>query len=258
MKIAQEIYTKVERARHHLETLERDISAFCDRKGYSLTCEVDIGAGEKTFVFTAIEPIPDWWPVAIGDIAHNLRSALDNCIYEISVKHTGSVVGLSEFPIFNSPEHFHKSGRGGGLYKIRGVPAKTAKVIEAMQPFNTRKDGSESILSILHELSNIDKHRTIHVCRMMPRDMRMEVVRDITFNGSMDWCMPLGILEDRTILARWKPTILEEGMDMSADFTFDIVFQDTVVARKSVIKTCDSLIKGVLRVFHYIEGSLSE
>ena len=256
MKISRGTYAKVARARKHLQHLEGEISGFCGREGYAVTYELDHDIGEKSLILTASEAIPDDWSAGIGDIAHNLRSALDHAVYDASVQEVGSPVALSEFPIFFDKDLFLRDGRGGGLHKIRGVSAKTRTVIEQIQPFNTRKEGAESILWILQEVSNMDKHRTLHLCRRATEDFRIEIVKDIPLVGGFEWLAPLGILEDRTVVARWKPSALDGDMDMKAHISFNVVFQDGLLANNPVIGVCEKLIIGVEKVIHYLEASL--
>ncbi len=259
--LSEGIYAKVERATDHLNALKSEIAQFCELNAHEVRHEADFQAGEKTLVYYARENIPLRWSIVIGEIIHNLRSALDQAVYDLTIRESGQAVELSEFPIFADKNAFLRTTRGGGLYKIRGVGEKTKRVIEELQPFNIRKEGTESVLWLLHELSNIDKHRTIHLCRRMTSNVEIGVVRDITFIGNFTWLAPLGLLEDRTILARWKPTDnLGDEVDMNAKIAFDVAFGQGTVASlvgKSVTDVCERLIRGIGRVFHYLEESVN-
>jgi len=100
---------------------------------------------------------------------------------------------------------------------------------------------------LLQELSIIDKHRTIHLCRRKTTGMEIRAVRDITFTGNADlFCLPIGKLEDRAILARWKPANgIDDEVYMEATIAFEIAFDDATIptiAGHPVITICEGII----------------
>lgn len=225
------IYGRIARAMEHLASLQVDIDAFCWRNAHEIRHEIDSETSEKIVVYYAREPIPVTWSILVGEIAHNLRSSLDQAVYDLTVRETGHPVDFSEFPIFTDRDRFNSAGKGGGLYKIRGIPEKTRDAIEAVQPFNVRRDGQESYAWLLHKLSVIDKHRTIHLCRRKTTGMDIRAIRNITFTGNADLCcLPVGKLEERAILARWKPANgLDDEVYMEATIAFEIAFDDATI-----------------------------
>jgi hypothetical protein len=260
--LAPAIYARIARAKEHLATLKTDIGAFCGRNAHEVRHEIDPETGEKIVVYYAREEIPVTWSILIGEIAHNLRSSLDQAIYDLTIRETGQPLELSEFPIFTDRDRFKKTDRGGGLYKIRGIPDKTRQAIETVQPFNVRSCGMESFTWLLHELSIIDKHRTIHLCRRKTTGMEIRAIRDITFTGDADlFCVPIGKLEDRAILARWKPANgLDDKVYMEATIAFEIAFDDATIptiAGHGVITIREGIVTSVERVIALIESTLS-
>ncbi len=71
------------------------------------------------------------------------------------------------------------------------------------------------VISLLHELNIVDKHRTRLIVRHQSTDMRMDWIRDvhpIVNNVSM------GMIEDGADLGRWKPA--GRPLDSEPDMEF--------------------------------------
>ena len=83
---------------------------------------------------------------------HNLRTILDHVVWELADEKAQGR-HLPEFPIYDSPEGFHRSG----MPKISTLPMEAKVLIEGFQPYQL---GNEA-LSILQRLDNIDKHRRL-------------------------------------------------------------------------------------------------
>ena len=260
--LASAIYARIARANEHVKSLQTDIDAFCCRNAHDVRHEIDTETGEKIVVYYAREELPVTWSIVIGEIAHNLRSSLDQAVYDLTIRESGHPMDFSEFPIFTNHAAFSRTTKGGGLYKIRGLSQKAREVIERVQPFNVRSEGRESFAWLLHELSIIDKHRTIHLCRRKTSGMTIRVVRDITFAGNADlFSVPIGKLEDRAILARWKPANgLDDEVCMEATIAFEIAFDDATVptiAGHPVIAICQGITSSVERVLALLESTVS-
>lgn len=234
------------RAIEHLEGLQLEFQRFYDSKPYRFTNECDFKTGEKLLVYYPVD-IPTSWVAVIGDIFSNLRAALDHAVYELTVWEQSAPLDKTEFPIFEDKTVFSEVKNNGqptnrsGLYKMRGLSQKTQAVIEAMQPFNIRKQGQIPLLAILHEMNNVDKHREVHLCRRLYQGVNMRMLRDITFVrypnsppvpegltvfSSFRTLMGNVNLEERAILSRWKPAVLTDEMDVEADIPFEIAFDE--------------------------------
>lgn len=124
-----------------------------------------------TYRFFVDEPpqIPSHWPVTIGEVLYNLRSALDHAAYELSV------IGLnreldpdeaknSAFPLLTDPRRFTAKNLDTWL---PGVDDTTRSFIERVQPYPERDrfyrptpfEEAAHYLGLLNELGNIEKHR---------------------------------------------------------------------------------------------------
>lgn len=252
---------KIERARKQTDALQAKFESFYKSKPYAIRQELDTQAGEKRLVFHA-EPLPLEWPIIIGEIVHNLRSALDHSIYELTCIETGHPLNGTEFPVFaDESKYFAVNNRGeptriSGLYKIRGIKNERRRaVIKGLQPFEFRKTHKADelpIIALVHELSIVDKHRTLHLCRMATTGLQTRCIRDIY---PISMTAIISKLEDGTEFARWKPVgDFNDEVDMESEVSFKIAFGDSisVLGKEGVISVIQSLIRGVEKILHYL------
>ena len=86
-----------------------------------------------------------------GEIIHNLRSALDNLIYEVSRRNNNDVeVEQSQFVIADDDESYRNQ-----QWRLRKLTEKQKSKVESIQPYNNE----DKWASLLSDLSNRDKHR---------------------------------------------------------------------------------------------------
>jgi hypothetical protein len=106
---------------------------------------------------------------------------LDHLAFQLVVANTRGriserVAKRCEFPIFNSGTKFRgKRNRkrvpssGSGWAKVQDIDISAQRSIEALQPYHRRKNPRSRSLWHLQELSNIDKHRLLHVTQTAVR-----------------------------------------------------------------------------------------
>jgi len=152
---------KRKRARDQMKLLQAEIGAFLDGKPYIPSVKFDTKSSEliiKALLNKSADPM---WGIQVGEIVHNLRSALDHIVWQLVIPDAKS---KNQFPIFNDVGWFEKNGIGKFL---RGVNSKAVELIRSEQPFPKEYGGTgEGIkcpLWHLKEFSDADKHRLIHV-----------------------------------------------------------------------------------------------
>lgn len=112
---------------------------------------------------------PAHWPVLIGEVLFNLRSALDHAVYELACENKGfdldaKTAAASEFLICADPDEFARRRH----WRIGAIAPNKQDLIERVQPFPDRShrhsktllDEAPEHLGLLHELNRIEKHRT--------------------------------------------------------------------------------------------------
>lgn len=261
MPLFNSAYAKTERARQQIDALQTVFESFYKSKSYTIRQELYPQVGEKRLIFHA-DPLPLKWSVIIGEIVHDLRSALDHSIYELTCIETGIPSHKTEFPIFEDEGlYFQVNKRGeptrpSGLYKIQGIKdTRRQAIIKGLQPSEfrkTHKPHEHPILAFIHELDIVDKHRTNLLCRMATTSFDVRWLRD-TYPISNTLVM--NRLEDGVEIAHWKPVgNFNDEVDMEAKVSFEIAFGDSIpiLNKQFVVPVIQSLIRGVERVLHYL------
>lgn len=154
-------YLKVERAKEQIKALQAQTLAWHDK--HPLEVELEIGdlSGGQWARFPKIPKPPGRWAVVVGEIGHDLRSALDYLIFQLADE---AEEHRTQFPISDGRRAYFKPRKRQSLsYRdkcLHGVPDQWARWIDALQPFNSPVPRGEiRELSILNEISNRDKHK---------------------------------------------------------------------------------------------------
>jgi hypothetical protein len=147
------VRVKIERAKQHLAGLKTAVQKY---EGASQT--VFISRDEPTP--TAYVPLVDLPKQSFdalacaGEIVHNLRTALDHLAGQLVLAAGNQPTkGVTGFPIAESIAGYESiKGR-----KVKGMRTQAIERIDAFMPY---KGGNDEFWRI-HELDNIDKHRTL-------------------------------------------------------------------------------------------------
>ena len=143
-------------------------------EAYSSVLHVyDDGTG-SILVQTASETLMNGIAIELGEALYQLRAALDACIYEAAVRHTGKNPppneGALQFPICINNGKFKEAAR-----QIAPLPDELKAFIEAVQPYQTIKEFEDleilslnKTLAVLSEWARIDRHRRLHVIGVLP------------------------------------------------------------------------------------------
>lgn len=170
---------KLSRAMEHLLKLDDDIDDYRGRQPFKVIREVDPGDTRLRFGFFLTELPPAHLSVVIGDVVSNLRSSLDHLAWQLVIASRGTPrtePPMTQFPLYRS-----RTTGTGKLRRIEiagGVAPKALSVVESVQPYHRVQDSEKHPLALLAELSNIDKHRTLHTTSMGNKDIEVTLVRD--------------------------------------------------------------------------------
>lgn len=168
----QSAWWKFKRGSDHLDTLQSQIikAGFCQNE---IPITQSFEPQENAIIYridSSIE-IGDDWPLLIGDSLFNFRSALDHLAWQLAIRKLGGEKAANrhrfeiQFPIFSQPCPGHD-------YWKNMTDADRVKV-EQFQPYNfvPTMPGETSLLKVLSDLNNFDKHRRVHVAIIFPRDV---------------------------------------------------------------------------------------
>jgi hypothetical protein len=160
------LYAKLEWAERQIDNLQSDWSAY-EKDSHPVIHEDDPQTGDRVYRIKHVFPIPDRFPLQIGDILHNLRSALDHVIFRLARKAASGMPGFDQalyFPIGENLANFEsrlaralefKPPSGGKVQRLR---PEAVKAIRSYEPYVGGMCGK---LWLLHKLNIIDKHHLL-------------------------------------------------------------------------------------------------
>jgi hypothetical protein len=155
---------KLQRADMHIAELRELITPIASSATMSITREVD--ADNPSRLIYCVGDVPDIEPMAaavMGDIVHNLRSALDHLAWQLVILDGQQPDDNTSFPLHLSPTN--TKGNPRVLTIKPGIKdAAIMAAVEQLQPYTSAKYGhhpSTDALGIIAQLDNIDKHRLL-------------------------------------------------------------------------------------------------
>jgi hypothetical protein len=216
------VRAKLTRAGEHLDALEAAIREFLDSQPYRPRPGADTETQESVIRIQIVRDAPVVeWGVVIGDVLHNLRSCLDHLAWHVGGNPPPNEA-TSEFPIFLDRARYRRRG----IAKIAGAPPDAQAIIEDLQPFQRGDKAHLDPLWSLHELSNFDKHRLLHVS-VADVSGATYLMRAPAGSRSEFDTVRFGPFEDDKVIARW-PLDPDSGVATpDAGEPFHFIFQIT-------------------------------
>jgi hypothetical protein len=153
---------KVDRADALLKELADKWVAFLETDPYSHWIDDRTQPGWQRVYCDFSQPPWPYFGVIAGEIAHDLRSALDHFAWREAVEASGHVKAVKHerditFPIRRSASSFKHA-------KVLGLVSKdAAALMERCQPYKRGKGIGPKSLGLLHWFNRLDKHHAIHV-----------------------------------------------------------------------------------------------
>ena len=148
------------------------------------------------------EPHPERWSILLGDILTNFRAALDHAFWYAANNHSGppDKPNLVVFPIATTAKQFKRYR--DDLSAL--VSPQVWEAIESIQPLHGEERAHTHPLAILQWLSNMDKHRFVHIVGLVSIDLGPTIVEatppvEIVENWRLE-----GPAEDGAVVARLK------------------------------------------------------
>jgi hypothetical protein len=160
-----------------------------------------------------LEPLPERWSVLLGDVLTNFRAAMDHTFWAAAVSHSGQPEKPQRvtFPIAMKEKSF--KGTAKDLQCL--VSPAFWDFVEAIQPFHGSRPHAVPLES-LRWLSNVDKHRAVHVVGRVAFDTgpiivdgaQYEVVEEQRFAGELADKRCGGAPEVQTSSAGWELSLI--------------------------------------------------
>lgn len=155
---------KLAEAYKRLHLLDDTTVGFRSLKRQTLVRKVDPATGDYVFRFPGKLP-PLEIGLEVGIVAHLLRSALDNMLWQLVFARGGTPTDHHQFPIYEERAEFERKAHGTtkARWETGGVSPRDFAFIQRHQPFKRgRYRAKWHPLALLAHLNNVDKHRYVH------------------------------------------------------------------------------------------------
>jgi hypothetical protein len=244
---------KFDRARCYLEELNTSIEGFFSKDHCTVINEKDPDGGPNSFrVRVIVDTPPIEFSLAMGDILHNLRGTLDHLVYAMAeaAVHpqplSQDIAKKSEFPIIGDTNTHGIPGAGKKMFadarhtKLRGISPQAQAVIESLQPYHRGSQFESHPLWALHELSNIDKHRTLLIGTLSNAATMLNPGVSFNYRLIEDVIQAYGVLlEPEAVIIRYAAVPRDPSKEMHVEFgpLLEIVFNcGSSLDRKNTLK----------------------
>ena len=222
--------------------LGRKIGEFTRLDPYERVIEPDPNTPEHCiYKIKLTKPIPDGIADIVGDLAHNLRSALDNAGYAVAVASGVADPKFSAFPFAGSVNQMVNA-----LGRAKDVPHQIQSLFCGFQPYLRGDD----LLWALNEICNGDKHKMltpIGVGTFRTRGF-LQGTGFVSMPSSHVWNRDKNEMEVFTARTDAK-------LDYNFDFSLFIAFNDIqIVEGEPVLRVLETLFHKVERILLGIEA----
>ena len=154
---------KFRRAQYHFNCLKAAYARLQKASLNKTPTHYKLNPGEEISLEPSRQPSARWGLI-IGDCIQNLRSALDHAVFQVVPSADRRIYAEKiNFPICSTTT-IYDDWKGKNAKWVATVDGKAIRFIDQLQPC----DGGNTYprthpLWVLHQLSNLDKHRRIHV-----------------------------------------------------------------------------------------------
>jgi hypothetical protein len=199
------VHAKLDRAEEHMDSLRDEIRPLMEGLSFAeFETRHNVLDDSYSVIMreTAALPVVRWG-VMLGDVCHNMRSALDHLV--AALVPAGQVQRHHQFPILPTALNWaNEMNKPKNM--LQHVDPSHVAIIESAQPYmaNTGLPG----LAVLHRFSNNDKHRLIHAAVTSLTDQPLITVQ---------WAIPTTVISvdyrpgkpirDGDELARFRPNV---------------------------------------------------
>jgi hypothetical protein len=157
------LLAKFNRAKQQFDELRFEMDEFFnqDPKPHFFRGYFDTDTWEWIERFQIREKPPLRFGVMLGDCVHNLRSALDHLICQLTMLNGGTMddCARTQFTIASKSE---AQFEGMAKTQLAGLSPMHRAVVKSLQPYHAGDQAWRHPLALLAELSNADKHRLVN------------------------------------------------------------------------------------------------
>jgi hypothetical protein len=203
---------KIFRAQQHLETISLELEGYFKTNPGKMVMEPESDPNNPAFTFQPRTSIPARFGLIAGDCFQNLRSSLDYLVWELVLAANGKPTEKNMFPICSTIEAFKNQIR---RHRLDGVPPDAVTEIDGLQPYHLGQDWQKSILWVIDDFTNINKHRRVPLTMLRAAQSN---ITPIEINGELWMRGPVPALDDN---AKFHASQVQVNPKFFACITFD-------------------------------------
>lgn len=250
---------KFRRAHKHLLDANAAVRDFLKDQPYEIVRDEDSEPNRMLFWVTLHEEPSADISLAAGDAIHNMRSALDHLVYEISSQREADP-GDTSFPLLTKEENWDKRGKHGallvnsGLNRVRLLPDEAQTLIHDLQPWPRPQPFAPDMfgpnrkrLWELHAFDIADKHKNLNVAVLYIEVVGVghnEVSPDLGFESV--YRGPLQ-LNTRTLVLR---LLNPAKVDVEFLPRLDVVFSEGLTPNEPIGRKLEEIMRNVCVVLN--------
>lgn len=184
-------WAKLNRADEQLNLLGAELKEYVEASSHAISPKPEQGPDDWLITrFAKLEPPGPRVGVIVGEIVHDIRSALDQLVWQlvrVNRASTGPPDRYNQFPITCRPIR-PKPPIKGDIHRywdidapgsLKGVSSAHFAEIKRLQPHRRGSRAHSDKLWVLSELWNTDKHRVVHAAAMsVPKEISAAVSLD--------------------------------------------------------------------------------
>lgn len=156
--IPDPIKCKLFRTQEHFRELQTETDRYYKSHPAKLVRQANTPSDVFIGCVEASAPVPKRIPLILGDFFQNLRSCLDYLVWELVIANKQVPDHKNMFPICTSQDAFRDQLSRGRLHDI---PPAAITEIEALQPHHCGQDAKATVLYLIDDFTNINKHRRV-------------------------------------------------------------------------------------------------
>jgi hypothetical protein len=239
----QDAYLKLERAKGHIEDLEKAQGAYFGSEPYKGAPEYDPTSNMTFFVLKDVPEIPRAISLYIGDAAHNLRTALDYLACAL-VRHSGTEPGSVYFPIAENAERYADESPK----RTKGMAPDVKQLIDDLKPHGQGNLG----FYVLHLLDIIDKHRMLPIFATSVESWNVRLAGQkgiVGFNMPHNRNSPFGLKKGDTIGSIFGNHAADKEMSVTVLIAFREPYLLEGLPVLRTLKELAAMVEGTLRYF---------
>lgn len=231
------VVAKLRRSDVHLVSLYRKVEAYVDSAPYGLVAQRD-SDGNGLFVFRVTREPPLEFATLVGDILHNIRSALDYIAHELIKRNGFPTTTRTQYPICGTVSDFDNEAIGQN--RLGGISLQGYRIIDALQPHQMRSPYTFAHHGLwhLHKLSNLDKHHALTLSAFSTQCQWRYMTRDGTLLGED---VRKAVMYDGTVIGLMPRNLIDQKAKIEAKITGQVSFRDAPVKDREVIGVLQSI-----------------